>query len=98
MGTITLNYSLHVIPTVGFVAECQGKSICYSADTLTSPAFVEKMFEDDVIGEERYNELHNFTQTFKNHDIILHDMGVPPIQWVNAVDWATLLARYEPDA
>ena len=80
MGTITFNYSLHVIPTVGFVAECQGKSICYSADTRTSPAFVEKMFEDDVIGEERYNELHEFPVSFKKHAIVLHEMGGPPIQ------------------
>ena len=80
MGTITFNYSLHVIPTVGFVARCRGKSICYSADTRTSPAFVEKMYKDKVIGEERFNELHNFPNTFEDHAIVLHEMGVPPIQ------------------
>ena len=80
LGTIKLNYSLHVIPTVGFVARCQGKSICYSGDTCTNPKLVEKMYKDEIIGEDRFNELYNFTNTFKDHDIILHEMGVPPIQ------------------
>ena len=69
-------YSLHVIPCIGLLARCHDKTIVYSGDTHTSPELFDTMRADGVIGDARCAALKKFPW---HADLILHEMGVPPI-------------------
>jgi len=75
-GFLRFFYSLHSIPCVGLEAHYGGKSLVYSGDTLNHGPSIKKLFERGLISEERKKQLLNFPW---HHDVILHEMGVPPI-------------------
>eukprot|EP01017_Pseudomicrothorax_dubius_P039570 TRINITY_DN6089_c0_g1_i1.p1 TRINITY_DN6089_c0_g1~~TRINITY_DN6089_c0_g1_i1.p1 ORF type:complete len:562 (-),score=97.98 TRINITY_DN6089_c0_g1_i1:409-2094(-) len=69
-------YSLHTIPCVGFVVSVAGKSIYFSGDTFYESEGLAKLVEKGILTKERCNSL---SKNKWNHDIILHEAGVPPI-------------------
>eukprot|EP00947_MAST-08B_sp_MAST-8B-sp1_P004156 g4156.t1 len=48
-GKIFPHYALHVIPCIGFKIECHGKTLCYSGDTHTNPALLQRMREEQAV-------------------------------------------------
>lgn len=75
-GYLKFFYSLHSIPCVGFSAYSQGKSMIYSADTFNDEAGIMKFYNEGYMSEGRRDALLNFSF---QHDVILHEAGVPPI-------------------
>ena len=69
-------YSLHSIPCIGLEVFFAGKSIVFSADHCNDPMRIEQMHIEGVLSAGRRTELLNFPW---NHDLILHEAGVPPI-------------------
>mmetsp|Transcript_32025 Transcript_32025/g.29008 ORF Transcript_32025/g.29008 Transcript_32025/m.29008 type:complete len:205 (+) Transcript_32025:940-1554(+) len=75
-GQFRFFYSLHTIPAIGFSVTYHGKSLYFSADTFYWPEKMQEMVQKGVMTQERCDDLCN--NKF-NHDIILHEAGVPPI-------------------
>ncbi len=69
-------YTLHSIPTIGFVMKFQNYSLTYSSDHNNDPMLHMKLFSEKIINEERYEELKNFPW---NSDIIFHESGFLPL-------------------
>eukprot|EP01111_Echinosteliopsis_oligospora_P014562 TRINITY_DN5508_c0_g1_i2.p1 TRINITY_DN5508_c0_g1~~TRINITY_DN5508_c0_g1_i2.p1 ORF type:complete len:844 (-),score=163.93 TRINITY_DN5508_c0_g1_i2:46-2577(-) len=76
-GVLHFHYSLHSIPTVGFTAYFGEKSIIYSADHCYDPARIIQMRDDGVLSPQRAEFLLKFP--FTEHNIVLHEAGVPPL-------------------
>ena len=53
-----------------------GKSMVFSADHMNDPVAINKLYEQEVVSSGRRDTLLNFPW---NHDIILHEAGIPPI-------------------
>ncbi len=70
------SYSLHSIPCVGFTVHRGGKSLAYPSDTLNDPVAIQRLCEEGVISPSRRDELLAFSW---DHDLIIHEAGVPPI-------------------
>lgn len=75
-GVFDFFYSLHTIPCLGFSVSFENKSIHFSGDTFYSPQALNKMVLDGVLTKERSDRL---CSNKWNHDLILHEAGVPPI-------------------
>ena len=75
-------YMLHSIPTLGFSALYQGRTIAYSCDTLYDPATIGKMAQEGVVSDSRAQDLLNFEW---DADLIIHEAGIPPIHTPMAV-------------
>lgn len=69
-------YSLHSIPCIGFEATFEGKRVVYSADTYFDQVGLLKMHADGVLSKPRLDALLAFPW---DADVVLHEMGVPPI-------------------
>jgi CRP-like cAMP-binding protein len=69
-------YSLHSIPCIGLEVFFADKSIVFSADHCNDPSRIRQMHEEGILSAGRRDELLNFPW---NHDLILHEAGVPPI-------------------
>ena len=48
----------------------------FSADHMNDPVAINKLYEQEVVSSGRRDTLLNFPW---NHDIILHEAGIPPI-------------------
>ncbi len=70
------SYRLHSIPTIGFEVYFNGKSTVYTSDHLNDRKVFTKLSEEGVLTEGRYKQLCNFNW---EHDIIIHEAGVPPM-------------------
>ncbi|MBU8913328.1 MAG: cAMP/cGMP-dependent 3',5'-cyclic-AMP/GMP phosphodiesterase [Spirochaetales bacterium] len=75
-GEFDITYALHSIPTIGFRLGFQGKSFVYSSDHQGDPEVQAKMFQDGVIGRDRYDQLRDFPW---DSDVIYHESGIPPL-------------------
>jgi len=75
-GKLNFFYSLHSIPCLGLEVFFKGKSMVYSGDTLNHAPSIESLYEKGLISKERRKQLMNFPW---DHDVILHECGVPPI-------------------
>ena len=75
-GEFNFFYTLHSIPCIGFSVEFGGRSMVFSADHMNDPEKINMLFEQGVISRGRREQLLNFPW---EHDIILHEAGVPPI-------------------
>lgn len=76
-GYLKFFYSLHSIPCVGFEAHHFGQSMIYSADTLNDPPKIQQMADEGFMSQGRANKLIKFP--WEQHNVILHESGVPPI-------------------
>lgn len=89
-GRIDFRYSLHSIPTVGFMISYGDKSMVYSSDHNNDPELHAKLREEGVLSEYRYRELTDFPW---KSDLIYHEAGIPPlhtpIKRLNALDEET---------
>ncbi|MBT3221290.1 MAG: cyclic nucleotide-binding domain-containing protein [Proteobacteria bacterium] len=88
-GRFIFNYSLHSIPTIGFQVWVGGSSLVYSADTLYDPERIQRLCDDGVLSPGRAAALIGFPW---EHDLILHEAGVPPLH-TSASMLATLPAE-----
>ncbi len=70
------HYTLHSVPCIGFEVYHGGKSLVYTSDTLYDPDLYHKLFELNVVGEARRDQLLNFPW---HHDLVIHEAGIPPI-------------------
>jgi CRP-like cAMP-binding protein len=75
-GEFDIFYTLHSIPTMGFRLSFQGKSFVYSSDHQGDPEVQAKMYQDGVIGRERFEQLRDFPW---DSDVIYHESGIPPL-------------------
>jgi hypothetical protein len=75
-GQFRFFYSLHTIPCIGFEVFNSGKSLYFSADTFYDPEKMKEMVSAGIIHQKRYELL---VDTKFDHDLILHEAGVPPI-------------------
>ncbi|KNC52826.1 cGMP-dependent 3',5'-cGMP phosphodiesterase A [Thecamonas trahens ATCC 50062] len=75
-GEFVFHYSLHSIPCIGFSLQYGGKSFIFSGDTCNDPERLRGMYEAGVLSRGRFEQLVNFEW---QHDLILHEAGVPPI-------------------
>jgi len=75
-GAFKFFYSLHAIPCVGFEVFLGDKSMVFSADHMNDPPKIKQLHADGVLTDWRRDQLLNFPW---NHDIILHEAGIPPI-------------------
>lgn len=75
-ATFNFGYNLHSIPTISIQACYRAKSMVYSSDTVNDPQYIEKLYEDGVITENRRNYLLNFPW---DRDVVFHEAGIPPI-------------------
>lgn len=75
-GRFIFNYTLHPIPTISIQASLLGKSMIYSSDTMNDPAYINKLFDDQILSKTRRDFLINFPW---HNDVIFHEAGVPPI-------------------
>lgn len=73
---LTFSYRLHSIPTIGFEVFFKGKTVVYTSDHLNDKAFFDKLHNDKILTDGRYEELSNFNW---NKDVIIHEAGVPPL-------------------
>lgn len=69
-------YSLHSIPAIGFEVFSHEKSLYFSADTFYEPLKMQEMVENGVMSKQRCESL---CSNKWNHNLILHEAGVPPI-------------------
>lgn len=76
------HYTFHSIPTVGFQCWLGGKSVVYSGDTFFDPEVVTKLRDQGVMSEGRAKALIDFPW---DHDLVIHEAGVPPIHTSTAV-------------
>lgn len=75
-GEFDINYALHSIPTMSFRLSFQGKTFVYSSDHQGDPEVQSRMFQDGVIGKERFDQLRNFPW---QSDVIYHESGIAPL-------------------
>ena len=75
-GEFNIFYSVHSIPTMGFRLVFQGKTFVYSSDHQGDPAVQKTMLEQNIITNERYEQLRNFPW---NSDVIYHEAGIAPL-------------------
>ena len=75
-ATFQFHYTLHSIPTIRFETWFGGKSLVYSSDTLYDAVTIERLHDEGVMSRERADALLNFPW---EHDLIVHEAGVPPI-------------------
>ena len=75
-GRFEFFYTLHSIPCIGFSVHFGGKSMVFSADHMNDPIAINKLYEQGVVSSGRRDVLLNFPW---DHDIILHEAGIPPI-------------------
>ncbi|MCG8568199.1 MAG: cAMP/cGMP-dependent 3',5'-cyclic-AMP/GMP phosphodiesterase [Desulfobacterales bacterium] len=75
-GLFRFHYSLHSIPTLFFEVAHGGKSMVYSSDTHNNPPYIEELFQQGVLDENRRNFLLNFPW---DKDVIFHEAGLPPL-------------------
>lgn len=76
------HYTFHSIPTIGFQVWLGGKSLCYSADTFFDPEVIIKLRDEGRMSEGRARQLINFPW---DHDVVIHEAGVPPIHTSTSV-------------
>ena len=75
-GKFEFFYTLHSIPCIGFQVSFGGRSMVFSADHMNDPEKINMLYDTGVISGGRRDRLLNFPW---EHDIILHEAGVPPI-------------------
>ncbi len=75
-GRFHMFYSLHSIPTTGFWMKFQDQTLVYTSDHNNDPDLHNKLLNEKIISQERYDELKNFPWDSK---IIYHEAGVPPL-------------------
>lgn len=75
-GEFVFQYTLHSIPTINFAVSYRGKSFVYSADTLNDPERIQKLYEEGILDQKRYEQLLDFPW---ESDLIFHEAGVPPL-------------------
>lgn len=89
-ATFKFDYSLHSIPALCFSVRFGDKSIFFSGDTLYDPvryAYAEEIVSTHLFRLDELVKLGVLTQKRRDamvngrfdHDIILHEAGVPPI-------------------
>lgn len=69
-------FTLHSIPTIAFEVHLDGRSFNYSSDHLNDPRQIEAIYAAGFMDRERREELLHFHW---NHDLVLHESGVPPL-------------------
>lgn len=69
-------FTLHSIPTLAFEVHLDGRSFNYSSDHLNDPRQIESIYAGGFLSRERREELLHFSW---NHDLVLHESGVPPL-------------------
>lgn len=69
-------YSLHSIPTMGFRLRFQDASFIYSSDHQADPEIHQKLLDDGLISQRRYDQLQTFPW---ESDVIYHEAGIPPL-------------------
>jgi glyoxylase-like metal-dependent hydrolase (beta-lactamase superfamily II) len=75
-GRFEFFYTLHSIPCIGFSVHFGGKSMVFSADHMNDPVAINKLYAQGVVSTGRRDVLLNFPW---DHDVILHEAGIPPI-------------------
>ena len=75
-GNLYFSYTLHTIPCIRFCVHFGNKSLVISGDTLNAPDRIDDMWEKGFLTDARRAELRSFDW---DHDVILHEAGVPPI-------------------
>eukprot|EP00727_Mastigamoeba_balamuthi_P010321 m51a1_g5911 3',5'-cyclic-GMP phosphodiesterase, putative (1253) ;mRNA; f:10935-16478 len=75
-ATFTFDYNFHSIPTIGFETKYGGKKLSYSSDTKLDPALLAELVRDKVMVPAREAALR--MRGF-DADVIIHEMGVPPL-------------------
>ena len=72
----TFFYTLHSIPTIGFMFSYRNKSFIYSSDHLNEPTIIKDMNAKGYIGDGRMQTLLDFPWYA---DMIYHEAGIPPL-------------------
>lgn len=75
-GEFRFFYTLHSIPTIGFVVYFQGKSFVYSSDSLYDTKTFNQLYQRGDINRYRLIELTNFPW---HHSVVFHEAGRPPL-------------------
>ena len=75
-GLFRFNYCLHSIPTISIQADFGGKTLIYSSDTHNDSEFVNRIFEEGVVSQDRREHLNDFPW---DRDLIFHEAGIPPL-------------------
>ncbi len=75
-GKFDFYYSLHSIPTIGFKMIFQDQSFVYTSDHNNDVNLHKELLADDVISQERFDELQVFPWDSK---VIYHEAGIPPL-------------------
>ncbi len=82
----TCGYTLHSIPTIGFIINFQGRTFVYSSDHMAEPEVHKKLLEQGVIKQDRYEQFCSFPW---DADVIYHESGIAPlhtsIKWLNSL-------------
>lgn len=73
---LTMFYSWHTIPCVGFKVAFAGKSFIYSADHMNNPAHLSRAWEEGRKSNDLNEGRRNFLAKFDyNHDCVFHELG-----------------------
>jgi len=75
-GEFWFHYSLHSLPSLGFLFYFHNKSFFYTSDHLNDPEKFKELREKGVLSETRYQSLIDFPW---HHNIIYHEAGIPPL-------------------
>lgn len=75
-GRFNFRYTLHPIPTLGFVVEFENESFYYSCDTLYDPELIALLHQRGVVSKGRMADLLDVPW---DSSLILHEAGIPPI-------------------
>lgn len=75
-GRFLFRYTLHPVPTLGFVVGFEGESFYYSCDTLYDPELIADLGRRGVLSAGRVADLLNVPW---NSSLLLHEAGIPPI-------------------
>lgn len=75
-GRFDFFYTLHSLPTVGFKMSFQDQSFVYSSDHNNDPEVRDKLYNEGIISDRRYEELKNFPWESR---VIYHEAGIKPL-------------------
>jgi len=76
-ASFEFNFSLHAIPCISFKVSWRGRSIVFTGDHLNSPPVLEKIRDQGVLSQGRWEELTRLP--IQDCDVLLHEAGTPPI-------------------
>jgi len=75
-GQFSFHYSLHSLPSLGFQFKFHNQSFYYTSDHLNDPKIFDKLRDQNILSETRYQDLMSFPW---HHSIIYHEAGIPPL-------------------